>query len=131
MKKRSYRKNPLLDLVKKRVAYLGIDEREARSRLIREAGLARSVVWRFWDGSRINMDNLFTILNFFDLIRKGDEDPQSVVNATDLVIFKKNDLTSEFRFLESLAPAVEHHNDALCVAILKASVDALYKKDFH
>ena len=120
--------NPLLELVKKKAAYLGIGEKEARSRLTDEAGLARSVVWRFWDGSRVNMDNLYTILNYFDLIGEALEGLRPEMDTEDLIVFKKKDLPPDFRFLESLAPAIEQHNKALCEAILKASVDALYKR---
>ena len=122
------KRNPLLELVKKKVAFLGIDEKEARSRLIEKAGLARSVVWRFWDGNRVNMDNLYTILNYFDLIGEAAEGLRPEVDAKDLIVFKKKDLPPDFKFLESLAPAIEQHNKGLCEAILKASVDALYKK---
>jgi hypothetical protein len=128
MAKINDKKNPLLDIVKRKVAYLGIGEKEARSRLIDEAGLARSVVWRFWDGSRVNMDNLYTILSYFDLIGEADEDLRVETDSKDLIVFKKKDLPPDFRFLESLAPAIEQHNKGLCEAILKASVDALYKR---
>ena len=120
--------NPLLVLVKKKAAYLGIEEKVARSRLIDDAGLSRSVVWRFWDGNRISMDNLYKILNYFDLIREADEGLSPGVEGKDIVVFKKKDLPPDFRFLESLAPAIEQHNKGLCEAILKASVDALYKR---
>ena len=79
--------NPLLELVKKKAAYLGIGEKEARSRLTDEAGLARSVVWRFWDGSRVNMDNLYTILNYFDLIGEADEGLRPEIDTKDLIVF--------------------------------------------
>jgi hypothetical protein len=128
MAQKKNKNNPLLELVKKKVAYLGIDEKEARSRLIEKAGLARSVVWRFWDGSRVNMDNLYTILNYFDLIGEAHEGLRAETDNKDLIIFKKKDLPADFRFLESLAPAIEQHNKGLCEAILKASVDVLYKR---
>ena len=128
MAKNKQKLNPLLALVKKKAAYLGIEEKVARSRLIDDAGLSRSVVWRFWDGSRISMDNLYKILNYFDLIREADEGLSLGVEGKDIVVFKKKDLPPDFRFLESLAPAIEQHNKGLCEAILKASVDALYKR---
>ena len=120
--------NPLLVLVKKKAAFLDIDEKVARSRLIDEAGLSRSVVWRFWSGNRVSMDNLYKILNYFDLIREADEGVNSRADGEDTVVFNKKDLPPDFRFLESLAPAIEQHNKGLCEAILKASVDVLYKR---